>query len=299
MPNSAHDISETARSVAADQPVLIAGATASGKSDLALAIAKMSGGVIVNADALQVFSNWRVLTARPSPEDEAQAPHRLYGHIPGTQSYSVGHWLREVAEILQGNQRPIIVGGSGLNLTALTNGLADIPPTPKSVRVKGEVLLAAEGMPALISDLDADTCARIDLNNPARVARAWEVQKTTGRGLASWQDETPPPLLDLTDARAFHLHADRDWLRDRIALRFDHMLEQGALDEARANLASWNPKDPSAKAIGAPELIAHLQGLLSIDEARTRAIIASQQYAKRQRTWFRKQMRDWEVIPLP
>ena len=293
------DISQIVASIDARQPVLIAGATASGKSALALAIAEASGGVIVNADALQVFSNWRILTARPTRADEARAPHRLYGHIAGDTAYSVGHWLRDVALILQGDQRPIIVGGTGLNFTALTEGLADIPLTPPSIRAEGEALLETAGLPALLRALDADTLARIDTQNPARVARAWEVQRTTGRGLAEWQDDTPAPLLPRADARAFHLDADRDWLRDRIDRRFDQMLRDGALEEARANLSDWNPKDPSAKAIGAPELIAYLRGQISLKEARARAITASHQYAKRQRTWFRKRMRDWEVIPRP
>lgn len=292
-------LEQLAQSVGPDQPVLIAGATASGKSALALAIAECSGGVIVNADALQVFSDWRVLTARPSPEDERRAPHALYGHIPGHQEYSVGHWLREVAPLLKGPDRPIIVGGTGLNLSSLTEGLADIPPTPPEVRADCEARLAEGGLPALLGDIDPDTLARIDRRNPARVARAWEVQHTTGRGLASWQDDTPPPLLPLSNARAFHLSADRDWLRDRIERRFDIMLEQGALEEALKNLESWDPKAPSSKAIGAPELIAHLKGELSLDDARRAAIIASQQYAKRQRTWFKKRMRNWELIPLP
>ncbi|WP_424943398.1 tRNA (adenosine(37)-N6)-dimethylallyltransferase MiaA [Aliiroseovarius crassostreae] len=282
-----------------DMPVLIAGATASGKSALALKIAETGGGVIVNADALQVFANWRIVTARPSPEEEARAKHLLYGHIPGDQAYSVGHWLRDVAPILQGPERPIIVGGTGLNLTALTEGLADIPLTPPDVRAEGETRLAEGGLPALLADLDPDTVARIDQRNPARVARAWEVQRTTGRGLAAWQDDTPPPLLPLGSACALHLDADRDWLRDRIERRFDLMIAEGALNEARANLPDWDPKAPHAKAIGAPELIAHLKGEMTLDQARDRAIIASQQYAKRQRTWFRKRMTAWQAIPLP
>lgn len=298
-PKTGSDLLTVAKSVPADKPVLIAGATASGKSALALAIAEASGGVIVNADALQVFSNWRVVTARPSKEEEARAPHRLYGHVAGDQEYSVGHWLRDVTPYVQGDQRPIIVGGTGLNLSALTEGLADIPPTPPEIRADGEARLVDGGLDALLADLDQDTLARIDSRNPARVARAWEVQHSTGRGLASWQDDTPPPLLPLSSACAFVLDADRDWLRARIERRFDLMLDQGALDEARANLASWNPKDPSAKAIGAPELIAYLKNDLSLEDARARAIIASHQYAKRQRTWFRKRMRDWQVIPLP
>lgn len=286
------------RQVGSDQPVLIAGATASGKSALALAIAEHSGGVIVNADALQVFENWRIVTARPSADEEARAPHRLYGHIPGDQDYSVGHWLREVAPLLSGPERPIIVGGTGLNLSALTEGLADIPLTPPAIRRDAEARLAEGGLSALLADLDPETLARLDVRNPARVARAWEVQHTTGRSLASWQDETPPPLLPLSQAYAIHLDADRDWLRDRIARRFDIMLDTGALEEAQRNLRNWDPKAPSAKAIGAPELIAHLKGEITLDAARSAAIIASQQYAKRQRTWFRKRMKAWNVIPL-
>ncbi len=293
------DIDRLARAVPRDQPVLIAGPTASGKSALAMAIAEASGGVIVNADALQVFDNWRVLTARPSAQDEARVPHRLYGYVPRNYPFSAGHWLRDLRPILSGPDRPIIVGGTGLNLSALTEGLAEIPLTPPEIRVEGAHRMAQGGLPALLADLDPATRERIDPQNPARVARAWEVQRTTGRGLASWQDDTPPPLLPLAETCPFVMHADRDWLRDRIAQRFDVMLEQGALEEARANLATWNPRDPSAKAIGAAELIAHVQGDLSLDEARVRAIIASQQYAKRQRTWFRKRMGNWRVIPLP
>lgn len=293
------DLTADLTTIPPDKPVLIAGATASGKSALALRIAETGGGVIVNADALQVFANWRIVTARPSPEEEARAKHLLYGHIPGDQDYSVGHWLREVAPILQGPERPIIVGGTGLNLTALTEGLADIPLTPPAVRAEGEARLAASGLEALLADLDAKTLSRIDQRNPARVARAWEVQRTTGRGLADWQDDTPPSLLPLETACALHLDADRDWLRDRIERRFDLMIAEGALDEARANLPGWDPRAPHAKAIGAPELIAHLKGEITLDEARDRAIIASQQYAKRQRTWFRKRMKAWRAIPLP
>lgn len=278
-------------------PVLIAGPTASGKSALALAIARNFGGVVINADALQVFSNWRLVTARPSPADEEIAPHLLYGHVPGDQEYSVGHWLREVAPLLKGDARPIIVGGTGLNFTALTEGLAEIPQTRPEVRAEVNLMVETRGRDQaradMLADLDRDTLARIDQQNHARVARAWEVWRTTGRGLAAWQDDTPPPLLPLTACCPVVLEADRDWLRDRIARRFDAMLADGALEEARANLEGWNAKAPSAKAIGAPELIGYLQGRLTLDEAREAAIVASQQYAKRQRTWFRARMKDW------
>ena len=276
-----------------DQPVLIAGPTASGKSALALEIAERDGGVIVNADAIQVFSNWRVLTARPSHEDEKRAPHLLYGHVPFDAEYSVGHWLREVSPLLKGAERPIIVGGTGLYFTALTQGLADIPATPPDIREEANARVARDGFETLLAELDPETAARIDRLNPMRVQRAWEVLQATGRPLSDWQDNTPPPLLPLAHTTAILFDVDKDWLNARIARRFDLMLEQGALDEARANLATWNPTHLSAKAIGAPELIAHLQGSLTLDEARTQATIATRQFAKRQRTWFRSKMGRW------
>ncbi|MEH6749846.1 MAG: isopentenyl transferase family protein, partial [Paracoccaceae bacterium] len=182
-----------------NRPVLIAGPTASGKSALALRIAEAQGGVIVNADAIQVFANWRVLTARPSAQDEARVPHLLYGHVAGDAPYSVGHWLREVAPVLRSGPRPIIVGGTGLYFTALTEGLAEIPTLPDHVRPEATARLRAGGIGALLADLDEATLARIDRQNPMRVQRAWEVWHGTGRGLAEWQDATPPPLLPLSD----------------------------------------------------------------------------------------------------
>ncbi len=281
-----------------ERPVLIAGPTASGKSALALAIATRQGGTVVNADALQVFANWRLLTARPSPDEEAQAPHALYGHVAGDAAYSVGHWLRDVAPLLKGPTRPIIVGGTGLNFAALTEGLAEIPPTPPEVRTEADARMAHAGRDALLAELDPATAARIDRLNPARVQRAWEVQRATGRGLAAWQDDTPPPRLPLTEAQPVLIAAGRDWLAARIAARFDAMLAAGALDEARANLPGWSPALPSAKAIGARELIAHLRGEIDMETARIRAIVASRRYAKRQRTWFRARMRDWNVVEV-
>ncbi len=278
-----------------DRPVLIAGPTASGKSALAMEIAARDGGVIVNADAIQVYSNWRILTARPSPEDEAAVPHRLFGHVPADADYSVGHWLREVAPLLDG-ARPIIVGGTGLYFTALTEGLAEIPPTPPDIRAEGDRRRAADGLAPMLAELDAETRARIDTANPMRVQRAWEVLRTTGRGLAAWQDETPPPLLPLARAQPLLVEAPKDWLGERIARRFDKMLAEGALEEARANLAAWDPALPSAKAIGAAELIAHLRGEMTLEAAREAATIATRQFAKRQRTWFRARMKDWPKL---
>ncbi|QDC09657.1 tRNA (adenosine(37)-N6)-dimethylallyltransferase MiaA [Oceanicola sp. D3] len=280
------------KSLDAERPVLIAGPTASGKSALALEIAARSGGVVVNADALQVFTNWRVLTARPSPEEEAAAPHALYGHVPGDLAYSVGHWLRDVAPLLAGEARPIIVGGTGLYFTALTEGLAEIPETPAEVRAKGDAL----PLPELRAALDEAQLARIDTANRARVQRAWEVLQSTGKPLWRWQDETPPPRLPLAKAQPFLIDAPKEWLTPRIETRFETMLKAGALEEAQANLPGWSPTLPSAKAIGAPELIAHLRGELSLPDAAERAKISTRRYAKRQRSWFRARMKTWDSV---
>ncbi|WP_102223156.1 tRNA (adenosine(37)-N6)-dimethylallyltransferase MiaA [Acidimangrovimonas sediminis] len=284
--------------IAPTQPVLIAGPTASGKSGLALALAERAGGVVINADALQVYANWRLLTARPPAEEEARAPHRLYGHVARDQDWSVGHWLRAVAPLLKGPERPIIVGGTGLYFTALTEGLAEIPPVPPAIRAEADAL-AARDLQAMLDGLDARTLARIDTRNPARVQRAWEVLATTGRGLADWQDETAPPLLPRGSAAALVLVPARDWLAERIDLRFDQMIAAGALDEVRAELPHWDPSRPASRAIGAPELIAHLRGETTLNDAVAAAKLATRQYAKRQRTWFRNRMRSWRAVPLP
>ncbi|PPB80095.1 tRNA dimethylallyltransferase [Albidovulum inexpectatum] len=282
-----------------ETPVLIAGPTASGKSELALRIAEEKGGVIVNADALQVWSCWRILSARPSELDETRAPHMLYGHLPPGADYSVGHWLREVAPILHGPSRPIIVGGTGLYLTALTEGLAEIPETPPRIRAEADARIAREGHAALLAELDPQTAARIDRNNPARVQRAWEVLRATGIGLAEWQDRTPPPLLPLSRCLPIVIDADRDWLAERIDRRFLQMIDAGALAEVEAVLPIWDPLALWARAIGAPELVAHLRGELSLDQAIGRAQAASRQYAKRQRTWFRNRMKKWRRVSRP
>ncbi len=275
-----------------DRPVLIAGPTASGKSALALEIAREQGGAIVNADASQVYSCWRVVTARPSPQEEAQAPHRLYGHVAHDAPYSAGHWLREVAPLLTGEDRPIIVGGTGLYFMALTEGMAEIPATPPEIRAE------ADAMPleAMLARLDARTAARIDTRNRARVQRAWEVQAATGRPLADWQDATPPPLLPLDRAVPILFDAPKDWLLDRITRRFDLMLRQGALEEVAAMRDRHDPSLPAFKAIGVPELMAHVRGEITLDEARARATIATRQFAKRQRTWFRARMTAWHRV---
>ncbi|MDE3078735.1 MAG: tRNA (adenosine(37)-N6)-dimethylallyltransferase MiaA [Paracoccaceae bacterium] len=288
-----------AREISAERPVLIAGPTASGKSALALEIAARQGGVIVNADALQVYDCWRLLTARPSVAEEAAAPHRLYGHVGRDAPYSVGHWLREVAQVIDTGARPIIVGGTGLYFTALTAGLAEIPATPPEIRAEADRIRATQGVEPLLEALDAETRARIDTRNPARIQRAWEVLAATDRGLAAWQDDTAPPLLALDAVEALVIDAPPDRLSPRIDLRFDAMMAAGALDEARAALPHWEPGRPSACAIGAPELIAHLRGETTLAEAVEAAKLATRQYAKRQRTWFRNRLGLWPRRAMP
>lgn len=283
------------KSLSTERTVLIAGPTASGKSSLAMEIAARQGRTIVNADALQVFADWRVLTARPSVADEAALPHALYGHVPGTHTYSVGHWLRDVTPFLA-EPAPVIVGGTGLYFTALTEGLAEIPTTPDAIRATAMARIDADGAAALLDELDAATRNRIDQQNPMRIQRAWEVLQSTGRGLAHWQDETGPPCLPLTRAQTILIDAPKDWLTPRIEQRFDLMLADGALDEARRNAPDWRPDLPSAKAIGAAELIAHVKGRMPLDAARDAAIVATRQYAKRQRSWFRARMKGWSVL---
>jgi tRNA dimethylallyltransferase len=283
--------------ISREAPVLLAGPTASGKSGLAAELAARDGRVVVNADALQVYGNWRVLTARPTAAEEAALPHALYGHIPRERIYSVGDWLRDLAPWLA---RPVvIVGGTGLYFQALTQGLADIPPTPPDIRAEADQRRQTLGIGALLAELDAETAAAIDRRNPMRVQRAWEVLRATGRGLASWQRGTGAPLLALDRAEPVLLVPEVPWLDARIAQRFRAMLQAGALEEARAELPHWNPALPSAKAIGAPELIAHLRGQMTMADAEAAAVLASRQYAKRQRTWFRSHRAGWRVLALP
>ena len=275
-------------------PVLIAGQTASGKSHLALKIAEKHGGIIINADAIQVYKNWRILTARPSSVDEAKIRHKLYGHIDGATHYSVGTWIKEVNKILSNNLRPIIVGGTGLYFSALTNGLVDIPEISEKIRLEANARIEKNGFESLVEEIDQETVQKIDKNNPMRVQRAWEVLKSTGRSLNSWHQETPKPTLDLSMCKALLVDGEVSLMNNRIKNRFDQMIEKGLIQEAKNNLITWNSKHPSSKAIGACELIAYLNNEISMEQLREQIVIATSQYAKRQRTWFRSKMKSWE-----
>ncbi len=279
--------------ISREAPVLIAGPTASGKSALAAELAARDSRVVVNADAVQVYSCWRVLSARPSAAEEAALPHALYGHVGRDQAYSVGHWLRDVAPLLA---RPVvIVGGTGLYFTALTEGLAEVPAVPPEVRAAADALRLAD-FGAMRAALDPDTAARTDLANPMRVQRAWEVLRATGRGLADWQASGAAAVLPASETEALVLRPEAAWLNARITARFSAMLEAGALNEVAAELPTWVADRPSARAIGAAELVNHLQGRCDLATATAAATLATRQYAKRQRTWFRSRMKDWRSI---
>jgi len=286
------------------KPILIAGPTASGKSTLALELAKRTGGAIINADALQVYEGWQILSARPDAEDLAKCPHYMYGHVAMKQSYSVGQWLRDITAQLhqcaEKGERAIIVGGTGLYFTALTKGLADIPDVPKEIRAKADQMCLDEGR-GIFADLlktdDPKTYARIDVLNPVRTQRAWEVLQATGTGLSEWQDTTHPAILPETDAHLISLVSEPDWINKRVDTRFDIMIDLGALDECQNALNTWwDERLPSCKAIGAKELISYLQGETDLTDAIEAAKVQTRRYAKRQRTWFRGRMKNWQNL---
>lgn len=280
--------------------VLIAGPTAAGKSGLAQEIASERDGIVVNADAMQVYSCWRVLTARPSAADEAALPHALYGHVRHDAPYSVGSWLEELEYLIAAEARTlVIVGGTGLYFSALTTGLASIPDIPAEIRSRSGRIARDRGVNALLGDLaesDARTYESIDKSNTARVKRAWEVLTATGRGMTYWHERTGSPLLSPSETYPILLHTPRSRLVERIAHRAEAMARRGALAECSAMAGGWNPALPSSKAIGAREFMAHVEGELSLEEAVTRTIVSTRRYAKRQMSWFRGRMKDWNWV---
>ena len=281
--------------------VLIAGPTASGKSALALELAESLGGTIVNADSMQVYRDLRIVTARPTPEDEARAPHKLYGFVDAAENYSVGRWCRDVGETLKeivNQQRvPILVGGTGLYFKALTTGLAAVPSIPEDIRAEVRGRLQREGAPALHAELvqlDPATARRVTINDRSRISRALEVVMATGRPLSDWHREGLPPLIDPDRAAKIFITCDREELVRRIEARFVAMTKSGALEEVQ-QLAGrkLEPTLPAMKAHGVPWLIRHLNGEISREEAVAGAVMDTRRYAKRQLTWFRNQMKNW------
>ena len=270
--------------------ILIAGPTASGKSALALTLAEKFGGTIVNANSMQVYRDLRVITARPTPAEEARVPQRLYGHVDAGENYSVGRWCRDVGEALneiaaQGRV-PILVGGTGLYFKALTTGLAAVPPIPAEIRGQVRARMASEGAAALhgeLASLDPVTAQRLMVNDRSRISRALEVVLATGRSLTDWHREGMPALVDSARAAKIFLTCERKQLVARIEARFAAMLKAGALDEVRAlERRQLDPLLPAMKAHGVPWLIRHLNGEISLDEAAAGAIMDTRRYAKRQ-----------------
>jgi tRNA dimethylallyltransferase len=267
--------------------VLIAGPTASGKSALAMALAEAENGVIINADSMQVYSGLRILTARPTVEDEARLPHLLYGHRDPAADYSTGLWQKEAVAAIKATvalgKLPIICGGTGLYFMSLLKGLAEVPEISPEVRAKWRN--CSGDLHAELAKRDPVSAAKLNPADRQRLIRALEVVESTGTSLPAWQTkaEATAPL--------------KDWivLYARADARFEIMLGQGALDEMR-HLPKLNASQPLMKAIGVPELGAHLRGEISLDEARTKAQTATRQYIKRQLTWWRGQMQGWEEI---
>ena len=284
--------------------ILIAGPTASGKSALALALAEQHGGTIINADSMQVYRDLRIITARPTPDEERRAPHRLYGHVDAAENYSVGRWCSEAAAALAATEREqrtaIIVGGTGLYFSALGRGLAAVPPVPAEIRDDVRARLAKDGVAALhaeLAGLDPAAAAQLRPADRARVTRALEVVLATGRSLLDWHAENKPAIVDFAGAARVFLMPDRDELLRRIDARFDAMMTAGALDEVRALAArKLNPSLPAMKAHGVPWLIRHLNGEVTLAEAVEHAKLETRQYTKRQATWFRNQLPEFERV---
>jgi tRNA dimethylallyltransferase len=275
--------------------LIVAGPTASGKSALALDLARRFGGSVINADSMQLYRELRLLTARPSPAEEAAAPHRLYGIRPAAEPASVAWWreaaLAAMAEAAAAGRLPILCGGTGLYFLSPTEGLSALPPVPPEARAEARALLAERGAPALhamLAAADPETAATLRPTDSQRLARAYEIWRSTGRGLLAWQRQGAHSGPAPWRFAALLLDPPRPALRAAIAARFGAMLAAGALEEVRALVAQGlDPALPAMRAHGVPELAAHLAGRLGLEEAGRRAVLNTGQYTKRQATWFR------------
>ena len=287
--------------------VLIAGPTASGKSAQAMRLAERLNGVVINADSMQVYRQLRVLTARPEADDERRVPHLLYDHVEAWQSYSTAAWLDDVASLVTSGalagRRPILVGGTGLYFTALTEGLSEMPPVPASIRAAWRGRLAGEGAAALhrvLEHRDPQAAEAIRSGDGQRIVRALEVLEASGRSIRDWQGARRAPPIDSATALKFVIEADRELLAQRISRRFDAMLDSGAVEEVQSLVALDLPAEmPIMKAIGVREVLDFCEGRVPSHIAVDRAKAATRQYAKRQQTWFRNQMGpDWQRVTM-
>jgi tRNA dimethylallyltransferase len=286
------------------RPILIAGPTASGKSGFALALAERVGGVVINADSMQVYRELRILTARPSLQDEARAPHALYGFISGAEAYSAGRYAADAAQAIAvaraAGRVPIIVGGTGLYFNVLLKGLSPIPPVDPLARAYWRAQAAQRPAPelhALLAARDPETAARLMPSDPQRIVRALEVLESTGRSLREWQQTPGQPLLSDSETERFVILPEREQIGPAIDARFDAMLRSGALEEVRALLGrGYSSELPVMRALGVASLAAHLSGNSSLEDAVADAKSQTRKYAKRQRTWLERNMIAWKYI---
>jgi tRNA dimethylallyltransferase len=284
--------------------ILLAGPTASGKSALALALAEKLGGTIINADSMQVYRDLRLITARPSVEEERRMPHCLYGHVDAAENYSVGAWRGEAAAELARAERQsraaIVVGGTGLYFNALTRGLTAVPPIAKQIRDDVRARLKSDGAAALhdeLKRLDPQAAARLNRGDRARISRALEVMLATGRSILDWHEDATPEGPDPLSAVRVFLSPDRDELARRIDARFDAMIDAGAIEEVRALMArNLDPSLPAMKAHGVPWLVRQLRGEITLEQAVEGAKRDTRQYTKRQATWFRNQLPEFAWV---
>ncbi len=285
-------------------PILIAGPTASGKSTLALAIAERVGGTILNADSMQVYRELRILTARPSPLDEARVPHALYGHVPAGEAYSAGRFVIEAAEAIREAQaqgrRAIVVGGTGLYFKALLEGLSPIPAVREDVRAHWRSEAERLGAKALHAELqrrDVDMAKRLAPTDTQRLVRALEILESSGQSLGHWQALPGTPVIDATAAVKLHVTRPRQDLRARADTRFDDMLQAGGLEEVRALVAmQLDAALPAMRALGVRPLLAHVRDGLPLAAATVAAKAETRQFIKRQETWLRSNMIAWMAI---
>ena len=272
--------------------IVVTGPTASGKSALALALATARGGTVINADAMQAYDAFPILTAQPTPEERARVPHALYGVLPLSETLSAARWRDLASAEIERSEMPILCGGSGLYLRTLMQGISAIPAVPAELRAQANAdweAMGGDAFRARLAQRDPEIVARLKAGDRQRHVRAWEVVQATGRPLSDWQkgEGQPAPWRFKT----ILLAPDRAWLRARIETRFDVMLEQGVLAEVRAVFdRKPDPKSPGLKAHGAPELFRYFRGELGLEAARQVAIDHTRQYAKRQMTWFRHQL---------
>jgi tRNA dimethylallyltransferase len=284
--------------------VLIAGPTASGKSALALELAARVNGVVINADSMQVYRDLRIITARPTNDEMARAPHRLYGHVDAAEVYSAGRWLRdaerEIAEAREAGRTAIVIGGTGLYFSVLLRGLSAVPEVPAEVRSQVRELAVENdnaALHAMLAKRDPRTAGEIRVADRQRILRALEVVEATGVGLADWRDEPGTPALKEGEYDAIFLEADREALGARIDARFDAMLANGALDEVQKLKArNLDPRVPVMKAHGVPALMQYMDGEMSLDEAAAQGKRDTRQYSKRQETWFRNQLPEFRWV---